>query len=166
MKEVNIKAHIRRGRNGKPINVRGYTRRVGRKGVISPRRSKKEHPDAGDELAAKMAENTNTVQATTQEATEKKTKKLTPEEVALAKEVAKGFEKAERNIRAKKVSPEKYARMRLREYLKKYKEGKPRSKNTTGASKNVKSEKGSREVFSKIERILSKGMKRFEKWTE
>lgn len=42
MKEVTIKAHTRKSKKGKTVSVHSYSRRVGRKGTISPKRSKGE----------------------------------------------------------------------------------------------------------------------------
>ena len=42
MAEVTIKEHTRRGKGGKTVHVRGYTRRVGHKGVRSPKRERKQ----------------------------------------------------------------------------------------------------------------------------
>lgn len=39
MKEVTIKAYTRRSKSGKSVSVKGYTRRVGRKGVRSPKKT-------------------------------------------------------------------------------------------------------------------------------
>ena len=50
MKEITIKTHTRKSKNGKVVKVSSYSRRVGRKGVISPKRSKKE---AGKEFEEK-----------------------------------------------------------------------------------------------------------------
>ena len=47
--EVSIKAHTRRSKNGKSYQVKGYTRRVGRKGVHSPKKGKPT-PNAGEEF--------------------------------------------------------------------------------------------------------------------
>lgn len=40
MKEVTIKAYSRKGKGGKVIKVQGYSRRVGKKGVRSPKRDR------------------------------------------------------------------------------------------------------------------------------
>ena len=53
MTEITIKAHSRRGKGGKTIQVRGYTRRVGHKGIRSPKRTK-EKP--GEEFEKKVEE--------------------------------------------------------------------------------------------------------------
>ena len=55
MKEVSIKSHTRRGKNGTTISVKGYTRRVGRKGVHSPKRPKQKNAaEPGEELKQKI----------------------------------------------------------------------------------------------------------------
>ena len=52
MAEVAIKEHTRRGKGGKTVHVRGYTRRVGHKGVHSPKRERKK--DKGKEFEEKV----------------------------------------------------------------------------------------------------------------
>lgn len=47
--EVSIKPHTRKSKNGKSYQVKGYTRRVGRKGVRSPKKGKST-PNAGEEF--------------------------------------------------------------------------------------------------------------------
>ena len=49
MKEITIKAHTRRSKLGKTVKVKGYSRRVGRKGVHSPARKK----GSGDEFSSR-----------------------------------------------------------------------------------------------------------------
>lgn len=65
MAEVSIKAHTRRGKEGKVIQVRSYSRRVGRKGVHSPKREKSEQP--GEELEKRIAEKEQPKKQLTQE---------------------------------------------------------------------------------------------------
>lgn len=55
MKEVSIKSYTRRGKNGTTISVKGYTRRVGRKGIHSPKRPKQKNAaEPGEELKQKI----------------------------------------------------------------------------------------------------------------
>lgn len=54
MAEINIKTHTRKGKNGKTVTVKGYTRRVGRKGIKSPKEKSEVSP--GDEFKAKADE--------------------------------------------------------------------------------------------------------------
>ena len=65
MAEVSIKANTRRGKEGKVIQVRSYSRRVGRKGVHSPKREKSEQP--GEELEKRIAEKEQPKKQLTQE---------------------------------------------------------------------------------------------------
>lgn len=56
MEEITIKAHTRKGKGGKSVTVRAYTRRVGKKGHISPKRDTSNfsvEAAPGDELVAK-----------------------------------------------------------------------------------------------------------------
>ena len=73
-KEVNIKPHTRKSKNGKQFQVKGYTRRVGRKGVHSPKKgSSWVSVAAGDEFEAKKSEKPQQ---------EKYTTNMTDEEIA------------------------------------------------------------------------------------
>lgn len=53
MNEISIKSYTRRSKNGKTVTVKGYTRRVGKKGIRSPKKSKEVNP--GDELLQKLS---------------------------------------------------------------------------------------------------------------
>lgn len=53
MTEITIKGYTRKGKNGTMVSVKSYTRRVGKKGVRSPKRTKKS-VNPGDELAEKV----------------------------------------------------------------------------------------------------------------
>lgn len=55
MTEVQIKEHQRKSKNGKSVTVKGYTRRVGRKGVHSPKKDKSTAAGSGEEFQAKKA---------------------------------------------------------------------------------------------------------------
>lgn len=55
MAEVSIREHTRRGKGGKIIHVHGYTRRVGHKGVHSPKRDRKKEGE-GKEIEEKIQE--------------------------------------------------------------------------------------------------------------
>lgn len=48
--EVSIKPHTRKSKNGKSYQVKGYTRRVGKKGVHSSKNGKGSTPNAGEEF--------------------------------------------------------------------------------------------------------------------
>lgn len=64
--EVTIKSYSRRGKDGKQHTVRGYTRRVGRKGHISPKRSQSSAMP-GDELKIVASKKKYTVPQMTRE---------------------------------------------------------------------------------------------------
>lgn len=97
MVEITIKAHTRRSKKGKTIQVRSYSRRVGRKGVHSPKRGS-EKP--GEEYERK-------VEAKNEEP------KLTPKEIAQQKEVMEGFKRAAAEMKALGMSKEQYSRYKL-----------------------------------------------------
>lgn len=98
MVEVAIKAHTRRSKKGKTIQVRSYSRRVGRKGIHSPKRGS-EKP--GEEYERK-------VEAKNEEP------KLTPKEIAQQKEVMEGFKRAAAEMKSLGMSKEQYSRYKLR----------------------------------------------------
>lgn len=95
MTEVTIKSYTRRGKGGKTIQVKGYTRRVGRKGVRSPKRER----SSGEEIEQ--------IVATKKEAPRKP---LTPEEIALRREVTAGMQRAAAERKALNMTPEQYSR--------------------------------------------------------
>lgn len=133
MKEVTIKAHTRRGKNGKTVQVRGYSRRVGRKGVHSPKREKREQP--GEELEQRMTEKKETV------------KHLTPEEIARQKEVMESFRRASEEMRALGMTQQQYSRYKL--YQKKG--GSSKGSSHAATIKNPVSPKGSLGILGRIE---------------
>lgn len=53
--EVTIRAHTRKSKKGKTVSVHSYSRRIGRKGIKSPKRSK----ESGDEYKEIMENKTN-----------------------------------------------------------------------------------------------------------
>ena len=61
MKEVTIKAHTRKSKKGKTVTVHSYSRRVGHKGTISPKRSKE---DMGKEYKKRLDEATSEKKST------------------------------------------------------------------------------------------------------
>ena len=110
MAEVSIKAHTRRGKNGKTIQVRSYTRRVGRKGIHSPKREKTE---PGKEFEAKVKEKTSAPKMSAEEfAAERKR----------IQEWDENFKKFEERRKSLGMSREQYSR-KIMEDLKKEKRG-------------------------------------------
>lgn len=139
MAEVSIKAHTRRGKNGTVIKVRSYTRRVGRKGVHSPKRPKSEKP--GEEFEQKM-----------QERQQEPPKKLTPEEIAQRKEAIKGFEEVERKRKVMGMTREQYSRY----IMDKNKKSKDKPTSSKEEVKPTVSEKKTRSIFDKVEDKIAK----------
>lgn len=145
MAEVNIRAHTRRGKGGKAIQVRGYSRRVGRKGVHSPKRDTVGH--SGEELEKKMAE--------------KKLIRRTPEEMAQYKEVMEGFKQAEAAMRAHGMTREQYSAYRLKQLSKKQdKKGALASTHDTVIKKPL-SPQGSMQIFERIEDKVVKFVEKY-----
>lgn len=150
MAEVTIKAHTRRGKGGKTIQVHGYSRRVGRKGVHSPKRDTIGR--SGEELEKKM--------------TEKKPKKRTPEEIAQYKEVMEGFRQAEAIMKATGMTWEKYSAYRLEQLRKEQLRKKQAKKGTPvpthgTAIKKPLSPQGSKHIFERIEDKVAKFVEKY-----
>lgn len=99
MAEVQIKAHTRRGKNGKTVQVRSYTRRVGKKGIHSPKREKVEKP--GEEFEAKMEEKNQAVPT------------VSPEEIKRRIEWEEEFKRADEERKRLGMSRERYSRYKL-----------------------------------------------------
>lgn len=112
MVEISIKAHTRRGKGGKTIQVRSYSRRVGRKGIHSPKRDRS--AQSGEEFESKVKE-------------KKESPKLTPEELAHRREVMEGFKRAEAERRRLGMSRERYSRYKLKQQI----EGMKKKKKTS-----------------------------------
>lgn len=103
MAEVTIKAHTRRGKGGKSIQVRSYSRRIGKKGVYSPKKEKLNK--AGEEYEKKILE-------------KNKALNLTPEDIIKRMEVMEGFKRAEAERKSLGMSKERYSRYKSREQKK------------------------------------------------
>lgn len=143
MAEVTIKAHTRRGKGGKTVQVRSYNRRVGRKGVHSPKREKSEQP--GEELEKRMTE-------------KKGTPKLTPEEIAQRREVMEGFKRAEAEMNSLGMSREQYSRYKLKQQ----REGKKTSTPTHAKTiKNPLSPQGSLGILERVEDKIAKFVEKY-----
>lgn len=133
MAEVSIRAYTRRGKNGKTVQVRGYTRRVGRKGIHSPK-LKKTSP--GEELTIKLEE-------------KKSAPKMSPKELVAERKRIQEWEnnlkRAEAERKSLGLSPSEYSRRKVAEE----KGEKPATKNRV-VSRPL-SKKGSKGIFRKIE---------------
>lgn len=139
MAEVTIKSHTRRGKNGATIQVRGYTRRVGKKGIHSPKKSAK----PGEEFEQKVQEKVEP-------------KKLTPEEIAKRKEVMEGFNRAAIERKTLGMTKEQYSRYKLSQ--------KDKKKTTDSHEYTVKeplSPKGSATIFERIENKIAKFVEKY-----
>ena len=140
MAEVTIKAHTRRGKGGKTVQVRSYSRRVGKKGVHSPKREKRtEQP--GEELERVSSE-------------KKETPKLTPEEIAERREVMEGFKRAEAEMKSLGMTREQYSR---------YKFEQQKRGGDTGVIKNPLSPKGSLGILEGVEDKIAKFVEKYSK---
>lgn len=140
--EVTIRQHTRRGKGGKTVQVRGYSRRVGRKGVHSPKRDKSEQP--GEELE-KVKE-------------KKETPKLTPEEIEQRREVMEGFKRAEAEMKSLGMSREQYSRYKLKQQ----RESKKTSTSTHAKTiKNPLSPQGSLGILERVEDKIAKFVEKY-----
>lgn len=142
MSKVRIKSYTRRSKKGKPVRVRQYARRAGRKGVHLPK-----NVSAGDELQKKLIE-------------KKEQTSLTPEEIALRKEVTEGFKRASANRQILGMSPEQYSRYLLHKEKTKPKTPKsqPTQNKQVASSKGVTPKKG---LFEKTEDKLAKFVEKY-----
>lgn len=143
MEEVSIKAHTRRGKGGKTVQVRSYNRRVGRKGVHSPKRERAEQP--GEEFEKVASE-------------KKSAPQLTPEEIAERREVMEGFKRAEAEMKSLGMTREQYSRYKLKQI----KEGKSNTGSShTGPIKNPLSPKGSLGILERVEDKIAKFVEKY-----
>lgn len=142
MAEVTIKAHTRRGKNGKTVQVRGYSRRVGRKGIHSPKREKS--VKSGEEFEQKMAEREHK-------------RILTPEEIAAQKEVMEGFKRAESEMKSLGMTREQYSRYKLAQS----KKGGNKSDSHAREVKNPLSPKGSLGILERVEDKIAKFVEKY-----
>ena len=143
MAEVTIKAHTRRGKGGKTIQVHSYSRRVGRKGVNSPKKEKSEQP--GEEYEKRASE-------------KKETPKLTPEEIAQRREVMEGFKRAEAEMKSLGMSREQYSRYKLKQQ----REGKKSVRPTHAKSvKNPLTPQGSLGILERVEDKIAKFVEKY-----
>ena len=141
MTEVTIRAHTRRGKGGKTVKVRGYSRRVGRKGIHSPKREKTEKP--GEELEKVTAE--------------KNQSELAPEKIVERREIMEEMRrmKAEREALDKQAD-EYYKRKRSEQ------RSTPSNKATHAATvKNPLSPKGSLGILERVEDKIAKFVEKY-----
>ena len=147
MNEVAIKAHTRRSKSGTQIQVKGYTRRIGRKGVHSPKREK----NSGEELVAKVAE---------------KKSPISKEELERRLKWEEDFKRSEAERKSLGMSPEKYSRYKLAESERRERAehaAKKASASTTSSAseKNPLSKKGSQNILERIEDKIAKFVEKY-----
>lgn len=146
MTEVTIKAHTRRGKDGKVVQVHSYSRRVGKKGVHSPKRKKSGKSEkSGEELEKKVIEK------------KKKAPKLTPEELAEQREAIKWFKRAEAEMKSLGMTREQYSRYKL----KKTKES--AKKPSVSSEKPVESSRNYSEILERVEDKVAKFVEKYSK---
>lgn len=148
MAEVTIKAHTRRGKGGKVVQVHSYSRRVGRKGVHSPKRKKSEQP--GEELEQKMEM--------------KKPPVMSPSELAAERRRIQEWEDNFRRMEAERkslgMSREKYSRYRLGQLKKRkgYESSEDGGRKFTATHSSTK---GSLGVLEKVEDKVAKFVEKY-----
>lgn len=145
MAEVTIRAHTRRGKGGKTIQVRGYSRRVGRKGVHSPKR-RSEQP--GEEYERRASERNETPE-------------LTPEEIAQRKEIMEGFRHSEEKRRELGMSREKYSYYVLKKEKERERRPTKRVSSHTSSIRNPLSPQGSLEILKRVEDSVAKFVEKY-----
>ena len=135
-----VKSHTRRGKNGKPIHVRGYTRRNKKKG------GKKEQRPKGREFEEKV---------------EEKKPKMTPEEIAAEKKRIQDWNEAYKRKEEERknlgMSKERYSY-----YVAKKQKGaakaevRRRKGRTSQSGTGPLSQKGSMGILEKIEDTIAR----------
>lgn len=135
MAEIAIKSHTRKGKNGKTVTVRGYTRRVGRKGHISPKKDDWWSGSPGEELQAKIVE--------------KEVKRPTYTGPKMTREEARKWDEA-----ARKDSNMSFSR---RDQL----SGKGKVSSHSKSVKNPLSEQGSLQIAQRIEDKIARFIEKY-----
>lgn len=133
MTEVTIREHTRRGKNGKTVQVRSYTRRVGKKGMHSPKRG-----NPGEEFKAKAEEKVQSAQ------------KLSPEEIKRRMQWEEDFKRFETERNTLGMTREQYSR-----YLSKKKRPAKESE-TEKREKSPAGEKRFDNILEKVEDKIAK----------
>lgn len=146
MTEVTIKSYTRRGKGGKTIQVKGYTRRVGRKGVRSPKRER----SSGEEIEQ--------IVATKKEAPRKP---LTPEEIALRREVTAGMRRAEAEKAALGMTTEQYSRYVMSGKKSQKSQASLKATSTSPRKPIVTTPKKKRDIFESVEDKLANFVEKY-----
>lgn len=147
MAEVAIKEHTRRGKGGKTVHVRGYTRRVGHKGVHSPKRERKK--DEGKEFEEKVNEKK-----------QEQKPQMSPEELKKKLKERKEWEEAARRAEEERkslgMSKEKYS------FYKVQQQKAPKSSHTKSVHKPL-SPKGSQTILDRVEDKIAEFINKYSK---
>lgn len=150
MAEVAIKEHTRRGKGGKTVHVRGYTRRVGHKGVHSPKRERKK--DEGKEFEEKVNEK------------KQEQPQMSPEELKEKLKERKEWEedarRAEKERKSLGMSKERYSFYKVQQQKKQQKA--PKSSHTKNVHKPL-SPKGSQTILDRVEDKIAEFINKYSK---
>ena len=147
MAEVAIKEHTRRGKGGKTVHVRGYTRRVGHKGVHSPKRERKK--DEGKEFEEKVNEKKQ--EQKPQMSSEEFKKKLKER-----KEWEESARRAEEERKSLGMSKEKYSFYKVKQLQA------PKSSHTKSVHKPL-SPKGYQTILDRVEDKIAEFINKYSK---
>lgn len=151
MAEVAIKEHTRRGKGGKTVHVRGYTRRVGHKGVHSPKRERKK--DKGKEFEEKVNEKKQEQQP-----------QMSPEEIKRKLDERREWEedarRAEKERKSLGMSRERYSYYKVRQEKKQ--KNAQKSSHTKSAYKPL-SPKGSKTILDRVEDKIAEFINKYSK---
>lgn len=142
MADITIKAHTRRGKGGKTIQVHSYSRRIGRKGVRSPKKEKSDQP--GEELERLVA-------------AKEERPAVTLEDIQNKREYDEGLKKAMKEMRSLGLTKEQYSRYKM--------SGKERPVGKAGSSSprtsSPLSPRGSMGIFEKVEDKVAKFVEKY-----
>lgn len=151
MTEVAIKEHTRRGKDGKTVHVRGYTRRVGRKGIHSPKRKRKKNE--GKEFEEKVNEKKKEQES-----------QMSPEELEKRlrerREWEESARRAEEERKSLGMSKEQYSSYKIKQLKKKQEAQK--SSHTKKVHKPL-SPKGSQTILDRIEDKIAEFVNKYSK---
>ena len=147
MAEVAIKEHTRRGKGGKTVHVRGYTRRVGHKGVHSPKRERKK--DEGKEFEEKVNEKK-----------QEQKPQMSPEELKEKlnerREWEENARRAEEERKSLGMSKERYSFYKVKQ------QKAPKSSHTKSVHKPL-SPKGSQTILDRVEDKIAEFINKYSK---
>lgn len=151
MAEVAIKEHTRRGKGGKTVHVRGYTRRVGHKGVHSPKRERKK--DKGKEFEEKVNEKKQEQQP-----------QMSPEELKEKLKERREWEedarRAEKERKSLGMSRERYSYYKVRQEKKQ--KNTQKSSHTKSVYKPL-SPNGSKTILDRVEDKIAEFINKYSK---